>query len=245
MWIFLQSEDYRVVESNSKKSSHLPESYNLQKEGLLSLDQGFCVEGFGMEELKKDLVLNRNDPSIRLYNLLKTKNKQLSFYKMVQKSQEDKIEEFRKVIESFKLKIINIVGYSTAKDGSLQDIPEGVMPIKAIQNLHRFVDKIVAFQINEGAEQLNQVVSTANEQFQDDLEKGLRVDYTEMLAEFKQEQEIQSENQQMEYVESHETYVKIERNFLLNKSHSFNQHDRVGKKKLRSISGINQSSESS
>jgi len=210
----------------------------------MSLDQGFCVDGFGMEDLKKDLVLNRNDPSIRLYNLLKTKNKQLSFYKLVQKNQEDKIAELRKVIDSFKNKIINIVGYSTAKDGSLQEIPEGVMPIKAIQNLHRFVDKIVAFQIDEGEVKLNQVLNSANEQFQDDLEKGLRVDYNEMLAEFKKEHQLEIENQQMEYVESREAYVRIERNFLLNKSHSFNQHDRLGRKQFKSTASITQFSES-
>ena len=222
---FLFSNEHSIFEYISGNKAE--KENNKQKlSELTTFDNRFELEFPGLENLKKDLILNRNDPSIRLFNILSLKNKQLEKYRRIFNSQEDKINDLRETIESFKKKIINLVGY-VSQQGSDQEIVEEMvlsLSSKTVVNLHRFVDKIIDYQKNEGKQRLSSLLKDADDALKEDL--GLTVNYEDLEIMQQKKKQEDNRNIQFEFIESKAVYCKAIRNFLVHKSHSFDMDNR-------------------
>jgi hypothetical protein len=184
-----------------------------------SLEKILDLDKKTVEELRRDIILNRNDPSIRLLNILKTRTQQLELSRLVHRMQEDKINDLRSVIDSLKKKVIGVVGYTHESSNSQNNLAGEQISMRAISKLHRFVEKIEAYQVNESSANLTTIFQSVSKKLRVNLERSFQIPIPVSL--------FQNQINLLEAVEQQDPYTRAERNFLTFKSHSVTEFNRI------------------
>ena len=217
------SDEHSIFAKGVDFSGNMKQSVKTFKD-FDKLDKILDLDTTTIDEIKKDVILNRNDPSIRLLNILQSRTKQLEISKIVHKMQDDKITELRSVIDSFKKKVVGIVGYpdDEPKRSFVDHQLMNTEPLSQhlVYKLHNFIGKIENYQLNETPNNLTTIYNSVSKKLNVNLENNLRKKAQQLIV-------PPPAKMTMEIVETVDPYVKAERNFLTFKSHSVNIFDRI------------------
>ncbi len=133
--------------------------------------------------------------------------------------QEDKINDLRSVIDSLKKKVIGVVGYAHEPSKSQNHQVGEQISLRAISKLHRFVEKVEAYQVNETSANLSTIFQSVSKKLRVNLERSFQIPIPVSL--------FQNQINLLEAVKQEDPYIRAERNFLTFKSHSVTEFDRI------------------